>query len=232
MPRALDEKENGSVSPWAGWSPVGMISTPPSGRYPSPGCSRSPGPGGVGKTRLALELAFRSGSRFPDGAWLVRLADLSIGAGVQEVESAIVDALGVSDQSATAPREKLLSFLGNRKLLVVLDNCEHVLSSVRATLPVMLAGAPQLRVIATSREPLGITGEVLRPVLPLSVPEAGAPAQQLIADGSVSLLVDRARAVDPDFVITDDNAAGVAQLCRTLEGIPWPSSLLPPNSGS
>ena len=174
----------------------------------------------MGKTRLALELAFRSGSRFPDGAWLVRLADLSIGAGVQEVESAIVDALGVSDQSATAPREKLLSFLVNRKLLVVLDNCEHVLSSVRATLPVMLAGAPQLRVIATSREPLGITGEVLRPVLPLSVPEAGAPAQQLIADGSVSLLVDRARAVDPDFVITDDNAAGVAQLCRTLEGIP------------
>jgi ATP/maltotriose-dependent transcriptional regulator MalT len=118
------------------------------------------GPGGVGKTRLALELAFRSGSRFPDGAWLVRLADLSIGAGVQEVESAVVDALGVSDQSATAPREKLLSFLGNRKLLVVLDNCEHVLSSVRATLPVMLAGAPQLRVIATSREPLGITREV------------------------------------------------------------------------
>ena len=178
------------------------------------------GPGGVGKTRLALELAFRSGSRFPDGAWLVRLADLSIGAGVQEVESAVVDALGVSDQSATAPREKLLSFLGNRKLLVVLDNCEHVLPSVRATLPVMLAGAPQLRVIATSREPLGITGEVLRPVLPLSVPEAGAPAQQLIADGSVSLLVERARAVDPDFVITDDNAAGVAELCRMLEGIP------------
>ena len=82
------------------------------------------GPGGVGKTRLALELAFRSGSRFPDGAWLVRLADLSIGAGVQEVESAVVDALGVSDQSATAPREKLLTFLGNRKLLVVLSPVE------------------------------------------------------------------------------------------------------------
>jgi predicted ATPase/DNA-binding CsgD family transcriptional regulator len=178
------------------------------------------GPGGVGKTRLALELAYRARDRFPDGAWLVRLADLSIGAGAPEVESTVVGALGVSDQSATGPRDKLLSFLGERKLLLVLDNCEHVLSSVRATLPVMLREAPQLRVIATSREPLGVTGEVLRPVLPLSVPEPGTPAAQLIADGSVGLLIERAGAVDPDFDITDDNSAAVVDLCRLLEGIP------------
>ena len=178
------------------------------------------GQGGVGKTRLALEMAYRARDRFSDGAWLVRLADLSIGAEVAEVESAVVSALGISDQSATGPREKLLSFLGTRKLLLVLDNCEHVLSSVRATLPVILHGAPHLRVVATSREPLGIAGEILRPVLPLSVPEPGTPAEHLIADGSVSLLVERAYAVDPDFELTDDNAAAVVQLCRMLEGLP------------
>jgi predicted ATPase/DNA-binding CsgD family transcriptional regulator len=178
------------------------------------------GHGGVGKTRLALELAYRARDRFPDGAWLVCLADLSIEAEVAEVESAIVSALGISDQSATGPREKLLSSLGTRKLLLVLDNCEHVLSSVRATLPVLLQGAPHLRVVATSREALGIAGEMLRPVLPLSVPEPGTPAEQLIADGSVSLLVERAYAVDPDFELTESNAAAVVRLCRLLEGLP------------
>ena len=178
------------------------------------------GHGGVGKSRLALELAYRARDRFPDGTWLVRLADLSIGAEKAEVDSAIVSALGITDQSVSVPSEKLVSFLGARKLLLVLDNCEHVLGSVRATLPMILHGAPQLRVVATSREALGIAGEVLRPVPPLSVPEPGTPADQLGADGSVSLLVERAYAVDPDFELTDDNAAAVGQLCRLLEGLP------------
>jgi predicted ATPase/DNA-binding CsgD family transcriptional regulator len=178
------------------------------------------GPGGVGKTRLAVELAYRASNRFPDGAWLVRLADLSIEAGVHEVEAAVVGALGIGDQSATGPREKLLSFLCERKLLLVLDNCEHVLASVRDVVSVLLGEAAHLRVIATSREPLAVAGEALRPVFPLSVPEAGTPAEQLIADGSVSLLIERARAVDPDFQITDDNAEAVVELCRLLEGIP------------
>lgn len=178
------------------------------------------GQGGVGKTRLALELAYRARDRFPDGAWLVCLADLSIGAEVAEVESTIVSALGISDQSVTGPREKLLSFLATRKLLLVLDNCEHILSSVRAILPIMLHESPHLRIIATSREPLGISGEMLRPVLPLSLPEPGTPAEQLIADGSVNLLVERAYAIDPDFELNDNNAAAVVQLCRLLEGLP------------
>jgi predicted ATPase len=120
------------------------------------------GPGGVGKTRLARELAYRVSSKFSDGAWLVRLADLSIGAGPDEVDSALVNALGISDQSATGPREKLLSFLADRKLLVILDNCEHVLASVRDVVSVLLGEAAHLRVIATSREPLAVAGEVLR----------------------------------------------------------------------
>src|SRR5246500_5193237 len=178
------------------------------------------GPGGVGKSRLALELAYRASSKFPDGAWLVRLADPGIRAGPAEVDAALISALGISDQSATGPREKLLSFLADRKLLVVLDNCEHVLASVRAVVPVLLHAAPHLRVIATSREPLAVAGELLRPVLPLGVPEPGTPAEQLIADGSVSLLVERARAVDPDFQVSDDNADAVVELCGLLEGVP------------
>ena len=95
-----------------------------------------------------------------------------------------------------------------------------MLASIRAVLPVLLHGAAHLRVIATSREPLAVAGEVLRPVFPLSVPELGTPAGQLTADGSVSLLIERARAVDPDFQLTDDNAEAVIELCRLLEGIP------------
>ena len=178
------------------------------------------GPGGGGKTRLAVELAYRATNRFPDGAWVVRLADLSIEAGVHEVEAAVVGALGIGDQSATGPREKLLSFLCDRKLLLVLDNCEHVLASVRDVVSVLLREAAHLRVLATSREPLAVAGEALRPVFPLTVPEPGTAAEQLIADGSVSLLIERARAVDPDFQITDDNAEAVVELCRLLEGIP------------
>jgi len=178
------------------------------------------GVGGVGKTRLALELAYRARGGFPDGSWLVRLADLGVGAGVAEIESAVVRALGINDQSASQPREKLLSFLGDRELLLVMDNCEHVLESVRAVVPLMLREAPRLRVVATSREPLAVEGEVLRPVAPLSVPGPATPAAQLPADGSVSLLLERARAADPDFTVTDDNAAAVADLCRLMEGVP------------
>ncbi|WP_433714005.1 ATP-binding protein [Nocardia sp. CA-084685] len=178
------------------------------------------GPGGVGKTRLALELAFRAADRFPDGAWLVRLGELGIGADVTDIEAAILNALGVSDQSATEPRQKLVTFLRDRKLLLVTDNCEHVLPALRVLLPLLLREAPQIRVIATSREPLGVEAEVLRPVLPLTVPESGTPAEQLIADGSVSLLMERVGAVDPDFDISDDNAVAVIELCRLLEGVP------------
>ena len=178
------------------------------------------GHGGVGKTRLALELAYRARDGFPDGAWIVCLADLTIGAEVAEVESAIVSALGISDQSTSSPREKLVSFLATRKLLLVIDNCEHVLTAVRATLTVLLRDTPKLRVIATSRESLGIAAEKVRPVLPLSVPEPGTPADQLIADGSVSLLLERASAVDPGFELTANNADAVVQLCRALEGLP------------
>lgn len=178
------------------------------------------GPGGVGKTRLALELAERLRNAFPDGVWLARLSDLSVGAGEAEVESALIGALGVSDQSATPPGDKLRAFLRPHRLLLVVDNCEHVLPAVRSVLTVVLGESHDLRVIATSREPLGITGEILRPVLPLSVPDPNTPASQLVADGSASLLLERARAVDPTFEVTEDNVAAVVDLCRLLDGLP------------
>jgi predicted ATPase/DNA-binding CsgD family transcriptional regulator len=178
------------------------------------------GPGGVGKTRLAVELAYRAHTRYPDGAWLVELAELGIGAGPEDLESAIVSALGVTDQSASHPREALLAFLPTRRLLLVLDNCEHVLPALRAVLPPLLRSAPHLRVIATSREQLGVHGEAVRPLGPLSVPELGTPVGELVAEGAVSLLLERARAVDPEFELTDDNASAVTELCRLLDGMP------------
>ncbi|RHW26201.1 LuxR family transcriptional regulator [Nocardioides immobilis] len=178
------------------------------------------GPGGVGKTRLALEVGYRARSGYCDGVWLAELSDLRIDAGVAEVEAALISALGVVEQSAREPRDKLFSFLRKRRVLLILDNCEHVLASVRAVLPLLLREVPQLRVVATSREPLAVEGEVLRPVRPLTAPEPGTPVAQLVIDGSVSLLIDRARAVDPAFDVTEENAEAVIALCRLLEGVP------------
>jgi len=178
------------------------------------------GPGGVGKTRLALEVGFRMQPGFIDGVWLTSLGDLRTDAGVEDVEAAIVQSLGMPDQSARAQREKLSAFLEGRQALLVLDNCEHVLAPVRALLPDLLHAAPRLRVVATSREPIGVPGEVLLPVRPLSVPAAKTPVGELVMDGSVALLVDRARAVAPDFEVTEENAEAVVELCGLLEGLP------------
>jgi len=178
------------------------------------------GPGGVGKTRLALELGFRMRPGFTDGVWLTPLGDLRIDAGVEDVEAAIVQSLGMTDQSARAQREKLSAFLEDQQALLVLDNCEHVLTPVRALLPDLLNAAPRLRVVATSREPTGVQGEVLLPVRPLSVPAEKTPVGELVMDGSVALLVERAQAVAPDFEVTEENADAVIELCGLLEGLP------------
>src|SRR6185437_11711611 len=111
--------------------------------------------------------------KFPEGAWLVQLANLSVGAEVAEVESAIVSALGISDQSATGLREKLLSFLPDRKLLLVLDNCEHVVAAVRTTLPVILREAPESGVITRRGDDRGGGGEALGRVLAVDAPHQG-----------------------------------------------------------
>ncbi|MGA5041334.1 BTAD domain-containing putative transcriptional regulator [Streptomyces capoamus] len=159
------------------------------------------GPGGVGKTRLALEAArARTGTE----GCLVELAPLADGG---LIPSAVLAALGVRDgfrSPATDALDRLLAVLADREVLLVLDNCEHLVDAAARTAALLLGACPGVRVLATSRESLGVTGEVLVPVPPL--PEEPA----------VRLLLDRARAVRPDF----DGHARVPEICRTLDGLP------------
>lgn len=180
------------------------------------------GPGGVGKTRLALEVARRVHGDFDAGVYIVGLGDLNMHASIDDVEAAILSALGVNDQSSARAEERLVKFVQGRQLLIVLDNCEHVLDAVAAVARAILPEALRVKVLATSRQALGVAGETVRPVSPLSVPDGDVHLSpvDLATDGSVCLLLARAQEVNPDFTLTDANAKAVAQLCRMLEGIP------------
>jgi predicted ATPase/DNA-binding CsgD family transcriptional regulator len=177
------------------------------------------GAGGVGKTRLALRVAADVRKAFRDGVWLVDLAPLGDGSRVPE---AVLSALMVRDQSARHSDDKLVDHLRGRQLLIVLDNCEHLLPACAVLTDRVLRSAPGVRVLATSREPLGIDGEYLLAVPPLSAPEVGRPrpVRALAQYEAVHLLIDRARGVRPDFAVTEENHHAVAQLCAWLDGIP------------
>ncbi|MEV7646732.1 LuxR C-terminal-related transcriptional regulator [Arthrobacter sp. NPDC089319] len=177
------------------------------------------GPGGVGKTRLSLEVAEKSRRAFRHGVWRVELATLEDGGGLA---STVLSALAVPDQSNRPARDKLADHLGARQLLIVLDNCEHLLQPVADLLASLLPEAPGVRVLATSREPLGIGGERICLLPPLSTPsiEDARNPQGLEQFEAVRLLVDRARSVDPGFAVTAENSASVVQLCHRLDGIP------------
>ncbi|QCB98872.1 LuxR family transcriptional regulator [Arthrobacter sp. PAMC25564] len=177
------------------------------------------GPGGVGKTRLSLELADRSRKAFRDGVWVVELASLE-----EEISlpSAVLSALSVPDQSTRPAMEKLVDYLRERQILVVLDNCEHLLQAVAVLAAELLQEAPGLRILATSREPLGIAGERSCLIPPLATPSPLEPhtAESLGQFEAVSLLIDRARSIVPDFAVTAENSEAVVQLCNSLDGIP------------
>jgi predicted ATPase len=177
------------------------------------------GPGGVGKTRLALELAERVGKAFRDGVWVVELATVEEGAAIA---SAVAAALAVADQSARPAGDKLLDHLHDRQLLLVLDNCEHLLAPVARLVADLLAAAPGLRVLATSREPLGLVGEQVYTLPPLTTPDPARkhPPAGIVQFEAVQLLIDRARANVPDFAVTAENVEAVVQLCTRLDGIP------------
>jgi predicted ATPase/class 3 adenylate cyclase len=177
------------------------------------------GPGGVGKTRLALEVASQAGDQFPDGAWLVELASLGDGSLVMET---VASTLHVKEQPGVPLQTTLTNHLESRRLLLVFDNCEHVLDAAAEVIDELLHASGGLRVLATSREALGIAGESLYPVPSMDVPdEATSPTpEQLEASDGVSLFVERARAVQPAFALNEQNAASVVQICRRLDGIP------------
>jgi predicted ATPase/DNA-binding SARP family transcriptional activator len=176
------------------------------------------GVGGAGKSRLAVEVAAASRPDFPDGTWLVELAALTQ-PGL--VPSAAAAALGVSEH----PRRPLVDVLADRlagaEALLVLDNCEHVVDEAAEVADRLLHGCAGLRILATSRERLGLTGERLRPVAGLAVPPAGAADAATVGLAeAVRLLVQRAAAVQPGFALSDATAAAVARICQRLDGLP------------
>ncbi|WP_327205268.1 ATP-binding protein [Rhodococcus opacus] len=177
------------------------------------------GPGGVGKTRIALEVADRSRRGLRDGVWIVELASLG---DVSRLPQVIVSALDVPDQSNRDPVDKLINYLRERQLLLVLDNCEHLLEACARLAETVLREAPELHILATSREPLGIHGEGICLIPPLTTPptQQTHTANAVVHYEAVSLLIDRARHVLPDFEVTDDNVGAVVQLCDRLDGIP------------
>ena len=177
------------------------------------------GSGGCGKTRLGLEIAATLLGKFEDGAWFVELSALS---DPTLVPHAIASVLSVPEQPGQGLAETLVSFLRPKSLLLVLDNCEHLVDSCAHVAERLLRACSRLRTLATSREPLNIGGEVMFRVPSLSLPDSqdAASIDQLMSSDAVRLFVDRAKLVERDFGLTPQNVRAVAQVCRRLDGIP------------
>ena len=180
------------------------------------------GPGGTGKTRLALQAAAEVLEAHPDGVWLVELAALADPALVPQ---AVAAAVGVREEPGRPLPATLTDALRPKRLLLVLDNCEHLLDACARLADALLRACPHVRVLATSREALGLAGETAWRVPSLTVPDVAdtqhAPDVADVARyAAVRLFADRAAAVQPEFVLTDENAAAVAQICARLDGIP------------
>jgi predicted ATPase/DNA-binding SARP family transcriptional activator len=184
------------------------------------------GPGGAGKTRLAIEAGRRAqdAGRAAGEICFVDLAPLGDGA---EVPQAVLGALGLREIGllpGTAgepdPVTRLVAALADRRMLLILDNCEHVIENAARLSHRLLGACPELRVLATSREALGITGETLRPLPPLTFPAAGTPAGETLRYPAVRLFADRAAAVRPNFAVDAGNADAVLRICGALDGLP------------
>ena len=176
------------------------------------------GSGGAGKTRLALEVAGEMLDQYPDGVWLVELASLGDPALVPQT---VASALGMRDESGRPVLATLTDYLRSRHLLLVVDNCEHLLPACSQLADALLRACPNLRMMATSREALGNPGELAYRVPSLSLPDPQQQSlEQLVQCEAVRLFVERAAFSRPGFQITQNNAAAVVQLCQRLDGIP------------
>ncbi|MET8763720.1 LuxR C-terminal-related transcriptional regulator [Lentzea sp. NPDC004782] len=184
------------------------------------------GVGGIGKSRLALRVAAQVRRSFADGVWLVELGELF---DPELVAHAVATALGLrehatagQDRSAASPVTLLTEYLAARQVLLVLDNCEHLVDPVAKLVDALLRACPKLRVLTTSRQGLGVCGEVTLPVPPLPVPDLRQPPtlRGLPQVAAVALFVERAVAVVPGFCLTAENVDAVAQICRRVEGLP------------
>ena len=187
------------------------------------------GPGGTGKTRLALQLGAEmlGVADYADGVWLVELAALEHPGALPQ---AIAAAFCLGSMPGREPLDAVTDFLRDKRLLLILDNCEHLIDAVARLADHLLRASPRLKILASSREALGVTGEVAFRVPSLSLPEEGAHGVgddashmspvELMACEAARLFVERATAVNPRFALTDRNAPAVAQICRRLDGIP------------
>ena len=177
------------------------------------------GIGGVGKTRLSLQVAAEVIANHPDGVWFVELAPIS---DARLVPQAVATVLGVREEPGRSIQDALLQHVRDRSLLLVLDNCEHVIDACAALVHQLLQASAGVSILASSRERFNIAGETVHPVPPLAVPTPdGQPSADAAgASEAVRLFVERARATQPNFALTDRNTPAVVEICRRLDGIP------------
>jgi predicted ATPase/DNA-binding SARP family transcriptional activator len=177
------------------------------------------GPGGCGKTRLALEVGSRLGETYPDGVWLVELAAME---DVDLVAEAVAAALGIPEQPGRPLRETLCTAMESKHLLLVLDNCEHLVDACAALIDALLRASPRLHVLATSRQTLGIAGEQVWRVPSLALPDPRRlpPLDEIAQSEAVRLFLDRARLSRPGFDLTEENVGAIVEVCKRLDGMP------------
>jgi non-specific serine/threonine protein kinase len=188
------------------------------------------GAGGIGKTRLALQVAGGLRGAFADGVWLVELAAL---ADPRLLPQLVATTLGLGEQPARPAAALPAQYLRHKHLLLILDNCEHLIDACAALVTTLLQACPRLTILATSREMLRVAGELVWRVPPMSLPDSPdlLPPEHLAEYEAVQLFVDRARACRPGFALTEQNAPVVAQICRRLDGIPLALELAAANTG-
>jgi predicted ATPase/transcriptional regulator with XRE-family HTH domain len=176
------------------------------------------GPGGIGKTRLALQTAIGLSNLYLDGIWFIDLAPLST---PELVLPTIASTLRVTEAGTQSVEEILISYLRSKQILLVIDNCEHLIEAVAHSVEKLLRASARLQILATSREPLNIPGEINFQVPPLSLPESQDNASQTVmGHEAVQLFIERARSVQPSIAVTDANAGTIAHICRQLDGMP------------
>ena len=178
------------------------------------------GIGGVGKTRLALKVGADARRAFTDGVWLVELGRLRDPALLADT---FADTFGLRERSARPPSILLAEYVSDRNLLLIVDNCEHIIAAVAGLVEPLLRACPNLKVLATSRESLDLAGETVMRVPPLTVPDATAPppsGRGVTITDAVALFVERAHAAVPDFDLTDANKPAITQICQQVDGLP------------
>ena len=177
------------------------------------------GAGGIGKTRLSLQVAAEILTDFPDGVWLIELAVLS---DARLVPQAVASVLGVKEDAGRPVVEALVKFVEDRRLLLILDNCEHLVQACAEITSQLLRAGAGLKILASSREPLHVSGEMIYPLLPLPVPDPYVSFKRRALEqyAAARLFIERAVAAQPAFQVSDENAMAVAGICQRLDGIP------------